>query len=320
MKNIRRVDIWMIRLVIYYFLAVAAFAILENHRFWLLPNILVNLAWYELSRYFYRNKKRWIRWGIVLGYGLITGMNIYFIGDILQTMPYLYVTITVFFTMMYGLASGVASLVFSIVLIYLSGNVWTHVIDWSPFDWLFYIGVQVSGVLIVYNLNKAVIQKKQLAVRDGLTGLYNHRFFQEYLGYRFSLPEQKHQPIAVIIGDIDHFKKYNDTFGHPAGDEVLKQIAYIITENVRSSDIVARYGGEEFIVILPNSTKEDALAVAERIREAVDAFPFEHGKLTISLGVSSYPEHADSKDALIVSADQALYKAKQYRNKVMACS
>jgi len=154
------------------------------------------------------------------------------------------------------------------------------------------------------------------ANRDGLTGLYNHRYFQEALARETSLCVRHGRDLSLIFGDVDHFKRFNDMNGHQAGDTALCTIAEILQNCIRLSDVVARYGGEEFVVLLPETIKEEAQVMAERIREAIESRPFPGGetqpggKLTISLGLSSFPEDGRGPAALIKAADFALYAAK----------
>lgn len=166
---------------------------------------------------------------------------------------------------------------------------------------------------------------KELSITDGLTGLYNSRYVYERLGSELNRAERYNHQCSFIMADIDHFKHYNDTNGHLEGDNVLKRVAICIKGGMRAEDIAVRYGGEEFSVILPETGKKEALAVAERIRQNVleEAFLHEEkqpeGALTISLGVASFPEDGDSPKGLIASADKALYKAKDAgRNRVEA--
>ena len=163
----------------------------------------------------------------------------------------------------------------------------------------------------------------EMANRDGLTGLYNHRFFQETLSKDFPRAIRYKESLSYMMFDIDHFKKFNDTYGHQTGDVVLKTLGSLITELIRESDLAARYGGEEFSVILYHTVKEDAFIIAERIRKAVEEYAFKSDDLvlnvTISIGVVSH-DHPDVRDAktLIECADKALYKAKaQGRNRVV---
>jgi diguanylate cyclase (GGDEF)-like protein len=162
-----------------------------------------------------------------------------------------------------------------------------------------------------------------MASTDGLTGLNNHRTFQERLKEETERARRFNTTISLLMIDIDHFKVFNDTYGHVKGDEVLKRVACIVQENIRTIDFAARYGGEEFAVILPQVSFEGAMVVAERIRMAAEAHVMklngDKAVVTLSVGVATYPEDASSKDALIESADKALYLAKRTgRNRVCA--
>ncbi len=154
------------------------------------------------------------------------------------------------------------------------------------------------------------------AVTDEMTRLYNHRYFQQRLDEEIQRADRYENHVSLIILDVDHFKKFNDTFGHPEGDRVLKTVARLIEKNVREIDIPARYGGEEFVVICPEKNGEGSLIPAERIRTAIESFDFringERVPLTVSLGVSCYPDAAKSKADLIQKADFALYYSKQH--------
>ncbi|MDA8233872.1 MAG: GGDEF domain-containing protein [Clostridia bacterium] len=159
-----------------------------------------------------------------------------------------------------------------------------------------------------------------LAITDELTMLYNYRYFQLIL--EKELKRNKYSCLSLIMLDIDHFKKYNDRYGHTMGNRILAEIARIMKENVRDADTVVRYGGEEFGVVLPSTETEEAFRVAERIRQAVDNFVFNcpdgtPTKVTVSLGIACFPWDSENKSELISHADLALYKAKQTgRNKV----
>lgn len=164
---------------------------------------------------------------------------------------------------------------------------------------------------------------KSLANEDGLTGVYNHRFFHDVLRGKIIACEKKNNPLSLIFLDIDYFKHYNDLYGHQGGDEVLKTIGSLLKNSVRKEDIVARYGGEEFAIILPNTSEEDAIMIAENIRHKVEVTYFKgeenqpNGKLTVSIGISIYPEKAKNDVELIKSADDALYRAKFFnKNRV----
>lgn len=162
---------------------------------------------------------------------------------------------------------------------------------------------------------------QELADTDGLTGLYNHRYFQLSMDREIRRARRYKRPLSVMLFDIDHFKKFNDTYGHPIGDAVLKEISKIATGALRNTDILARYGGEEFVVIMPETDKSGALAVAERTRRAIADHVFNFNNLeplnvTVSVGVGEMPP-AKTKEDLIKQADDALYRAKETgRNRV----
>ena len=159
---------------------------------------------------------------------------------------------------------------------------------------------------------------ERLAVTDGLTGLVNHRAMQQRLQDEAVRAKRSERPFSVIMADVDLFKTYNDEFGHPAGDEVLKQVARILKDCTRTVDCVARYGGEEFAALLPETAAEGAMAVAERMRERVAAATFVGREVTLSVGVAEFPADADSGPKIIAVADKALYEAKRTgRNRVM---
>jgi diguanylate cyclase (GGDEF)-like protein len=159
-----------------------------------------------------------------------------------------------------------------------------------------------------------------LASLDGLTGLNNRRAFEEFLARESELRAQcgRNTNISLVILDVDEFKLYNDTFGHPAGDEVLARIGRALRENARGDDFVARYGGEEFAVVLPNTDVEAATRCAERIRVALEQVDWPQRGITASLGVSTTTSVALFDSGLVWQADEALYVAKRAgRNRVM---
>ncbi|MBI5193390.1 MAG: diguanylate cyclase [Nitrospirae bacterium] len=156
-------------------------------------------------------------------------------------------------------------------------------------------------------------ETKALALHDSLTGLANRRYMEIFLERGFNEARRYNRMFSVILLDIDYFKKYNDEYGHPAGDVLLARIAKIISEGVRDVDLAARYGGEEFIVLLPEVDYSQVHVVAERLRMSVAG----NSNVTISLGVSSYTPEMQAKEELISVADTALYQAKQKgRNRV----
>lgn len=152
---------------------------------------------------------------------------------------------------------------------------------------------------------------------DPLTGLRNRRVFEERLETDIKHAWRYGTPLSLLILDVDHFKNYNDAFGHPAGDEALRQVAALLLSNVRSTDLVARYGGEEFVVLLPNTEAEGALLLAERCRRAVEMANWPKGGMTISVGVAAVTPGVWNGKDLLGAADRALYEAKRGgRNRV----
>jgi diguanylate cyclase (GGDEF)-like protein len=158
----------------------------------------------------------------------------------------------------------------------------------------------------------------RLAITDGLTGLYNHRYFCSCIEEAVDRANRTGRPASMIMVDADQFKAVNDRHGHQRGDLVLQQIAVLIQQSVRESDLVARYGGEEFAVVLPDTGPREALAVARRIHQAVGEHDFDGLRLTVSVGVATYPSpQIRSKDDLISMADEYAYRAKETgRNRI----
>ncbi|HYC51897.1 MAG TPA: diguanylate cyclase [Gemmatimonadaceae bacterium] len=152
---------------------------------------------------------------------------------------------------------------------------------------------------------------ERLSVTDGLTGLSNHRALMQRLNEETMRSRRGKHSFAVIMSDVDNFKQYNDTFGHPEGDVVLKKVAGILKEATRTVDCAARYGGEEFAILLPETDLAGALEVAERVRSRVEAAEFPGRKVTLSIGVAVYPKHGDTAANVIGAADAALYVAKR---------
>jgi two-component system cell cycle response regulator len=155
---------------------------------------------------------------------------------------------------------------------------------------------------------------ERLAVTDGLTGLFNHRHFQEKLAHEFDRLSRFGEAVSLLLIDIDFFKKINDTYGHPIGDSVLRKVAGIVRKTIRTVDIPARYGGEEFAVVLVGTDARGAMKMAERLRKSVADAKFSAGgdtfSITISIGISTYTKDVKGKEILIERADKALYDAK----------
>jgi len=199
-------------------------------------------------------------------------------------------------------------------------------LDLGVFD---YIKKPIEEVEVIARVQSALRfkeqldQLKELSMKDGLTGLYNHSLLIELLEKELANHTRLEQGIAFVMLDIDFFKKVNDTYGHQAGDVVLKEVAEILRRSVRKGDIVGRYGGEEFGIVFLNFPKEDVVRTCERIRKKVENYIFNNSKtamhITISLGVCyKEPERALSTQEMIQHADEALYQAKgSGRNKVV---
>lgn len=174
-----------------------------------------------------------------------------------------------------------------------------------------------------FKTSNALIRKlKEESSKDFLTGLDNVRAFDYALNKHFENAQQKEQTFSLLAIDVDFFKRINDTYGHPVGDMVLKELGKILLHYCRKEDIVSRKGGEEFFIILPGCSINKALKIAERIRSGVNSHIFiipgdKRTNISISIGISNYPETSSSLNELITQADNALYKAKQFgRNKV----
>jgi len=170
-------------------------------------------------------------------------------------------------------------------------------------------------------LEDMLTRVENLAIMDPLTGLFNRRRFESILANEFKRAARYQNPLSCLMIDIDHFKSVNDTFGHQTGDMVLKEVAGIIQTTIREVDTAARWGGEEFVVLSPNTSRENAKRVAERIRSAFTSHAFagiDGQRVTISIGISGTPSPSiDTKDKLIHAADVALYEAKKNgRNRV----
>jgi diguanylate cyclase (GGDEF)-like protein len=182
----------------------------------------------------------------------------------------------------------------------------------------------VPAAVLHLRIQKALehARTRRLASTDGLTGVYNHRTFQERLSQEIARADRYSRPLSVLMIDVDHFKVYNDTYGHPQGDIVLQDLARLLQEMSRTSDTVARWGGEEFAIILPETDSVGAQKIGQRLCEQVERYPFPGqelmpgGTLTISIGVATYAS-ASRKEVLLQAADTALYTAKREgRNRV----
>jgi diguanylate cyclase (GGDEF)-like protein len=170
------------------------------------------------------------------------------------------------------------------------------------------IGLALANLHLRNNL-------RQQAIRDPLTGIYNRRYMMETLQQEFSRAKRLHSTIGVLMIDLDHFKKFNDTYGHNTGDVVLRRVAQELSKNSRTEDTVCRFGGEEFCLVCPDISLENAQYLAEKFRKRIRNLDLriQHKPIdtvTLSIGVALFPHHAHDAELLLKSADEALYRAK----------
>lgn len=198
-------------------------------------------------------------------------------------------------------------------------NLWVDLVSPLIFATIVFIAMLIVKYVIK---SKDFEQQYKLATTDGLTGLYNHRYFQEQMTSALEHAKRYETEFSLIIIDIDYFKKFNDSFGHQCGDRVLRAVAQTLKKNVRATDIVCRYGGEEMSIILPNIGREDAIFTAQKLcklvaEQEVRTNNDKTTNVTISLGVATYPGDAETTQDLIKAADERLYHAKENgRNQV----
>ena len=192
-------------------------------------------------------------------------------------------------------------------------------IDYSKFK---FFNILKNELLTLFEMKSLYTEVEFLSVTDGLTGLYNRRYFEFNLEREFLRAKRYKNNLSMAILDIDFFKKINDTFGHQCGDYILKEVARLTKESFRKTDMIYRYGGEEFTIILPETSLTNASIPLERLRNKIEAFEFVYNnekiKLSISVGISEMKYNYSEQTELLSTADKALYKAKQTgRNKVV---
>jgi len=175
----------------------------------------------------------------------------------------------------------------------------------------------LSGAATALSNLRLLETTKEQANVDELTGLYNRRFLEEYARKLIAMARRKEQPLGVIMMDLDHFKEYNDVYGHETGDRILRHFAKTASRAIREANLAARYGGEEFVVMLPETGAQACMLVAERIRHAVERMVVPSGtekplpRVTVSLGIAIYPEHGQGLEEILQAADKALYESKR---------
>jgi diguanylate cyclase (GGDEF)-like protein len=174
------------------------------------------------------------------------------------------------------------------------------------------VAEQIAMALANLNLRETL---RHQSIRDSLTGLFNRRYMEETLERELHRGKRKGAPVGIIMLDLDHFKMFNDTFGHLAGDALLRAVGEFLQARVRGEDIVCRHGGEEFAVILPEASLESTRQRAEHLRDGVKILEVQHrgqslGTITLSAGVAAFPDHGATAEVVLREADAALYRAK----------
>jgi diguanylate cyclase (GGDEF)-like protein len=179
------------------------------------------------------------------------------------------------------------------------------------------IGPQIAVAIDRLDLKQKAGEFEQLSVTDPLTGLLNRRYLDERVAEEIARSKRYGSATSLMMIDVDDFKAYNDTFGHPAGDAALKVVGDVLKDTLRSADVAARYGGEEFAVLLPQTTRDEAAQIGERLRLRIEAARFPERSVTISVGIADQTAETMAPEDLISKADMALYKAKRMgRNNV----
>jgi diguanylate cyclase (GGDEF)-like protein len=172
-------------------------------------------------------------------------------------------------------------------------------------------GVKIS----LSNLKLRELMHRQ-ANHDTLTGLFNRRYLEDTLPRELNQARRKNDPVSIAMLDIDHFKKFNDTYGHEAGDLILREMGHLFKESLRKSDIACRYGGEEFVIVLFDSTQKESLKRFETIRERINSLQLRYrdqllGRMTVSIGIAEAIDNNMTSEELVAAADKALYTAKR---------
>jgi diguanylate cyclase (GGDEF)-like protein len=182
--------------------------------------------------------------------------------------------------------------------------------------------LQAIAPQIAVAIDRTVLKDKagefeQLSVTDALTGLLNRRYLAKRLSEEIQRSKRHRFPMSLMMLDVDDFKSYNDAFGHPAGDAALRIVANVLQDILRGADVAARYGGEEFAILLPQTTSNEAAAIAERLRQRIEHTEFPKRKVTVSIGIAACSNDIETPEDIISAADHALYEAKNHgRNNV----
>lgn len=298
----------------------------------LMVSVLIYLIWIFSTKYRFNKRYVDIINKIEIAVFIIVFSIIIFICGVNESQyKFLYLFIIITTTIQYGMKQGIiVSCISSLIILAMDIFMEPNVIVNTYFE----NDLILAGVFILtawplgfyVKIEAEHIKKlEELINIDGLTELYNHRYFCDSLAEKVKNGDRNSKPVSMIFIDIDYFKQYNDTHGHQKGDYVLRRIGEIIKSNIGEEDIAARYGGEEFSIILPDANEEEAIQVAENLRKKIECARFygeesqPKGKVTVSIGVSVYPYKARNDIELIKSADDALYRAKFFnKNRVEA--
>jgi diguanylate cyclase (GGDEF)-like protein len=250
---------------------------------------------------------------------------IYISGASGSSYKFLFLFIIIAYTIEYGMKSGILIGAISSVTVLSIDIIFGGTASANQF---FQNDLTMSAMFVVVawtlgfyvKLEKTHIEQlTEYANIDGLTGLYNHRYFHEFLNATCEACKKENRELSLLIFDVDYFKSYNDMYGHQKGDELLRELSVLVKSNLRAGDVFCRYGGDEFCIILPDTDKEQAGGIAQRLRNAVSQYHAEgqqymqNSNLTISVGVSALDDETDTYAMLIDNADSALYRAKFLR-------
>lgn len=258
----------------------------------------------------------WQSLPMVLASTAVVALLIHWHGAYQYSLPFAMLN-TTFATLAFGQLAGIGTAMLSVAVLSQVGLP-PEATSTEPIAWMLHLVVLLTLVAILSRVNRL----QQDALFDAVTGLRNHRYFQVRLREELQRSDRSGTPTALVMLDLDNFKRVNDQFGHARGDEVLRAVAQTLVRNARGTDTVCRYGGEELAVLLPGTPLTEAVRVAERFRRAVAESGGAQGPhVTASAGVATYPEHAKQADSLIDVADAAMYRAKAAgKNRVMTAA
>ena len=275
---------------------------------------------------FNRNKNnKFLQFIEIMVFFIVFVISIVVSGANNSNIKFIFLFIIISYTIEYGMKTGIviasiSTVTISIIDLIHGSNTEVN-IQFENDLALFAMFFLVSWTLGYYvKLENSHIQDLiDYANMDGLTGAYNHRYFHENIEVLYEESKQLNQPLSLLMIDLDYFKMYNDLYGHSKGDELLKDITGILRENLRINDILCRYGGDEFCVILPDTNREEACNIANKVREAVNSYDcygienLKNRKITLSIGVSTTNNETEESRDLLENADMALYRAKFLR-------